>query len=317
MPEPVLLLVAHEHADGWLAELEARFPGLEHVVVRTAGALEAARDRAPTIAYSCVTDGFPRTAHGHLRRWPSLAWIHVGGSGFDHFSSGSDTAPTLTNGAGVLAPDLAETLLAALMALNRGFLRAVRDQQSKRWAPWTFPALAGQRLAIVGTGAIGTCLAGRAKVLGLEVVGLARRPATHPAFDEVRPLDDLAVVAASVDYLSVNVRLVPETTHLIDAEVLAAMRPTTYLLNASRGAVVDEAALIAALQSGAIAGAYLDVFATEPLPPSSPLWAMPNILLTPHMSDRVVDWELRHARFFMDNLDRWRRGAPLRNIVTV
>ena len=317
MPEPVLLLVAHENADRWTADLRTRFPKLAYHVVRTVEALDAARGLAPTIAYSCVTDGFPRKAHGTLRDWPSLAWIHVGGSGFDHFAGGSDTGPTLTNGAGVLAPVLAETLLAALMALNRGFLRAVRDQESKRWAPWTFPALTGQRLAILGTGAVGTCLAQRAKALGLEVIGLTRRPAAHPAFDEVRPLDDLVRVAASVDYSSVNVRLVPETTHLIDAEVLGAMRPTTYLLNASRGPVVDEAALIAALQQGRIAGAYLDVFATEPLPPSSPLWTMPNVLLTPHMSDRVVDWELRHARFFMDNLERWYLGEPLRNIVTV
>ncbi len=316
MPEPERLLVAHENADSWLAEFEARFPGLDHHVARTAEALDAVRDLAFTIAYSCVTDGFPRTAHRELRDWPSLAWIHVGGSGFDHFTGGSRAGPSLTNGAGVLAPYLAETLLAALMALNRGFLRAVRDQQAGRWAPWTFPALAGQRLAIVGTGAIGTCLASRAKALGLEVVGVARRPTAHPAFDEVRPLDDLVAVAASVDYLSANVRLVPETTQLIGAEVLGAMRPTAYLLNASRGAVVDEAALIEALQNGAIAGAYLDVFATEPLPPSSPLWALPNVLMTPHTSDRVVDWELRHARFFMDNLARWLEGEPLCNIVT-
>lgn len=315
MPEPVLL-VAHENAEIWLAELKARFPGLDHHVARTAEALDAARHLAPTIAYSCVTDGFARMAHGRLRDWPSLAWIHVGGSGFDHFAGRSAAGPTLTNGAGVLAPFLAETLLAALMALNRGLLRAVRDQASKRWAPWTFPALAGQRLAIVGTGAIGTCLAERAKALGLEVVGVARRPRPHPAFDDVRPLDELASVAASADYVSVNVRLVPETTQLIGAEVLAAMRPTAFLLNAARGAVVDEAALIAALRRGGIAGAYLDVFATEPLPSSSPLWELPNVLITPHTSDRVVDWELRHARFFMDNLERWCRGEPLRNIVT-
>jgi len=317
MPEAERLLVVHENADQWTTELAARFPGLEHHVVRSAEALDAARDLAPTIAYSCVTDGFPRRAHGRLRDWPSLAWIHVGGSGFDHFIGAATAGPALTNGAGVLAPYLAETLLAALMALNRGLLRAVRDHDAGRWAPWSFSPLAGQRLAIVGTGAIGSRLGGLAKALGLEVVGVARRPSANAAFDEVRPLDDLVAVAARCDFLSVNVRLAPATTHLIGAEVLGAMRPTACLLNASRGAVVDELALIAALQDGRIAGAYLDVFATEPLPPTNPLWTLPNVLMTPHMSDRVDDWELRHARFFMDNLDRWRRGEPLRNIVTV
>jgi phosphoglycerate dehydrogenase-like enzyme len=316
MSEPRRLLVAHENADVWQDELRARFPDLEVQLVRSPEALARARSFPADIAYSCVTDGFPRTEHGRLRDWPGLVWIHVGGSGFDHFTGGAIPGPTLTNGAGVLAPHLAETLLGALIALNRGFARAVRDQAARRWSPWSFPALEGQILAIVGTGAIGTCLATRAKALGLEVVGVARRPVEHPSFDEVRPLDDLVAVAGRCDYLSLNVRLVPETRQLIDAAVLRAMRPSAFLLNASRGAVVDEAALVEALQSGWIAGAYLDVFASEPLPASSPLWAQDNVLMTPHMSDRVVDWELRHARFFMDNLARWLGGEPLHNIVT-
>ena len=316
MAEPRRLLVAHENADVWQGELGARFPELEVELARSPEALAGARHFPASIAYSCVTDGFARTAHARLRDRPGLAWIHVGGSGFDHFTGGRVPGPTLTNGAGVLAADLAETLLGALIALNRGFVRAVRDQMLRAWAPWSFAAIAGQTLAIVGTGAIGTSLASRAKALGLQVIGVARRPLRHPAFDRVCPLDDLLAVAGSCDYLSVNVRLVPETRHLIDAAVLAAMRPTAFLLNASRGAVVDEAALIAALRERRIAGAYLDVFEAEPLPSTSALWELDNVLMTPHMSDRVVDWELRHARFFMDNLERWLTGAPLRNIVT-
>ncbi len=316
MPEAPRLLVAHENADAWQAELGSRFPGLDYRLVRSAAELDQSAAYPANLVYSCVTDGFPRAEHGRLRDRPDVLWIHVGGSGFDHFTGGTASGPTLTNGAGVLAACLAETLLGALVALNRGFTRAVRDQQARRWAPWSFPAIAGQTLAIVGTGAVGTSLAARAKALGLEVIGLARRPVAHPSFDAIRPLGDLVAVAGRCDYLSVNVRLVPETRHLIDAAVLRAMRPSAFLLNASRGAVVDETALIEALQTGRIAGAYLDVFAAEPLSPGSPLWTRDDVLMTPHMSDRVVDWELRHARFFMDNLDRWLRGAPLRNVVT-
>lgn len=316
MPEPTRLLVAHENADAWQAELRARFLDLEVALVRSPEELERATPFEPTIAYSCVTDGFPRTAHGRLRDRPGLAWVHIGGSGFDHFTGGAGPGPTLTNGAGVLAPYLAETLLGALIALNRGFARAAKNQVERAWVPWSFPAVEGQTLAIVGTGAIGMNLAARAKGLGLEVIGVARRPVEHPSFDRVYPLDALEAVAAECDYLSLNVRLVPETRHLIDAAVLAAMRPTAFLLNASRGAVVHEAALIEALETGRIAGAYLDVFEAEPLPATSALWDLDNVLITPHMSDRVVDWELRHARFFMDNLARWLSGEPLRNIVT-
>ena len=314
MPQSPSLLIAHANADAWSGELETRFPGLRYTIARSTDALRAT-DFPATVAYSCVTDDFPRTAHAGLRHRPRIEWIHIGGSGFDHLARGSEAGPLLTNGAGVLAPHLAETLLGALIAMNRGFGRAARDQLATRWAPWSFAAIEGQTLAIVGTGEIGTAFAARAKALGLRVVGVARRPAPHASFDDVQPLERLGEVAGACDYLSVNVRLVPETRHLIDTGVLTAMRPSAFLLNAARGAVVDETALVEALQQGRIAGAYLDVFTTEPLPSSSPLWQLDNVLLTPHMSDRVVDWELRHARFFMTNLDRWLAGKPLLNVV--
>lgn len=315
MPETPPLLIAHEHADLWCSELRARFPGLPCRLVRSAGELDAAAGFPARIAYSCVTDGFPRQAHRRLRERAGLRWIHVGGAGFDHLVSDATPAPLLTNGGGVLAPFLAETLLGALIALNRGFIHAGREQAQGRWAPWSFPALAGQTLAIVGTGAVGVAFARLAKALDLRTIGVARRPERRAAFDTVRPLTALAEVAGACDYLSLNVRLVPETRGLIGAEVLGAMRPTAYLLNAARGAVVDEAALVEALSDGRIAGAYLDVFAHEPLPPSSRLWHLPNVLITPHMSDRVIDWELRHARFFMANLERWLADQPLENVV--
>jgi phosphoglycerate dehydrogenase-like enzyme len=314
MPQPPRLLIAHANAAAWSSELEQRFPGLRYATVSSNDSL-AATDFPATIAYSCVTDDFPRTAHAALRDRPGIEWIHVGGSGFDHLAAGDGPGPLLTNGAGVLAPYLAETLLGALIALNRGFGRAVRNQTAKRWAPWSFAAIEGQTLAIVGTGAIGTTFATRAKALGLRVVGVAREPMQRAPFDDVQPLDRLVEVAGDCDYLSLNVRLVPETQQLVDGRVLAAMRSSAFLLNASRGAVVDEPALVEALQHERIAGAYLDVFATEPLPLSSPLWRLENILMTPHMSDRVADWELRHARFFMANLERWLAGERPANVV--
>jgi phosphoglycerate dehydrogenase-like enzyme len=315
MAKPPHLLVAHAEADRWSAELEARFPGLGYTIVRSPEELAASAGTAD-VAYSCVTDTFPRAAHGTLRYRPGLAWIHVGGSGFDHLAGAGGPTPLLTNGAGVLAPFLAETLLAAMLALGRGLHSAVHAQLAGRWAPWTFVPLAGQTLAVVGTGAIGTALARRARALGLRVIGVARQPAPREAFDEVRPLHELVEVAAACDFLSLNVRLVQATRHLVDARVLAAMRPSAFLLNAARGAVVDEPALVDALRERRIAGAYLDVFATEPLPAASPLWRLDNVLMTPHMSDRVADWELRHARFFMDNLARWIAGEPLVNVVS-
>lgn len=321
MPEPARLLIAHENAESWQPLLNQRFPGLRVRVVQNAEELDASADFPATIAYSCVTDGFPRHHHGRLRDRPGLEWVHVGGSGFDHFLPLPSRLPlpskgfTLTNGAGVLAPFLAETLIGAILALNRGFIKAIHEQRAGDWRPRCFAALETQTLAIVGTGAIGTALAERAKHLGLTVIGLARQPKAKMPFDLIEPLDALAEVAARSDYLSLNVRLTPETRHLVDARVLVAMRPGSFLLNAARGAVVDEAALIEALAERRIGGAYLDVFEREPLAPESPLRQLDNVLITPHMSDRVADWELRHARFFMDNLTRWLEGRLLENVV--
>ncbi|MEZ5860736.1 MAG: D-2-hydroxyacid dehydrogenase [Geminicoccaceae bacterium] len=309
------VLVLHEGADQYLEELHRRFPAVEFRVVREPAGLAAARGFPAAIAYSCVTDGFPRTEHARLRDWPGLDWVHVGGSGFDHFVADGPPGFLLTNGAGVLAQELAQTLLGALLALNRGFVGALRDQDAGRWRPWSFAALGGQTLVIVGTGAIGTAFAALAKALGLRVIGVARTAAPKPPFDRVVPLADLASIAAEADYLSINVRLTEATRHLIDAALLDAMRPSAFLLNASRGAVVDEAALIRALDERRLAGAYLDVFETEPLPESSPFRRLDNVLITPHCSDRVADWELRHARFFMANLERRLAGQELLNRV--
>lgn len=311
------VLVLHEGLDQYLDELCRRFPTVDLRAVRKPAELPPPRAFSAAIAYSCVTDGFPRAEHARLRHRPGLDWVHVGGSGFDHLVAEGAPGFLLTNGAGVLARELAQTLLGALIALNRGFARAVRDQIARRWRPATFAALGGQTLAIVGTGAIGTAFATLAKGQGLRVIGVARNAAPRPPFDEVAPLADLALVAAGVDYLSVNVRLTEATRHLIDAAVIGAMRPSAFLLNAARGAVVDEAALLRALAERRIAGAYLDVFETEPLPETSPFWALDNVLITPHSSDRVADWELRHARFFMANLERRLAGEALLNRVTV
>ncbi len=308
-------LVLHEGVDQYLEELRRRFPGVAFHPVRAPAALEALGDLPATLVYSCVTDGFPRTEHARLRHRPGLEWVHVGGSGFEHMVAGGPPGFLLTNGAGVLAPELAQTLVGALIALNRGFHCAIRDQAARRWRPRSFAALGGQSLAIVGTGAVGTAFATLAKAQGLRVIGVARKALAKPPFDEIAPLSDLASVAAEVDCLSLNVRLTETTRHLVDAVVLDAMRPSAFLLNAARGAVVDEGALVRALETRRIAGAYLDVFETEPLPASSPLWALDNVLITSHCSDRVLDWELRHARFFMANLERRLEGRTLLNRV--
>jgi phosphoglycerate dehydrogenase-like enzyme len=150
----------------------------------------------------------------------------------------------------------------------------------------------------------------------MRVIATRRTQAPSPEVDELHPPEALLDLLPRADVVSLHVRLTEATRHLIDARALVAMRPGALLLNTARGPVVDEPALIEALAGGHLGGAYLDVFEEEPLPPSSPLWRLPNVIITPHASDAVHDWAHRFAMLFADNLERWRRGEPLLNVVT-
>lgn len=310
------LLVVHEHAHGWLPELRRRFPGLAALPCTEAAELPGliARFR-PTIAYSCKTAGIPGPAHRPLLEAPDLAWLHVGGSGYDHLAGWEQRPLVLTNSRGVLAPYLAETLMGALLALATGLRRFLRQQEAASWQPQPWRPLAGRTMLLVGTGAIVREVALRARPFGMRLIGLNRTARPLPELDEVRPLGDLHAALADADVVSLHLRLVPETQGLIGREALAAMRAGALFLNTARGGLVDEAALAEALAGGRLGGAYLDVFEEEPLPLSSPLWRLDNVILTPHCADQIAGWEDRFAAFFMDNLERRLAGRPLLNIV--
>ena len=209
----------------------------------------------------------------------------MGGSGFDHLAPWDADRITVTNGAGVLAPYLAESVTGAMLALACGFPGYAEQQRARRWRPVPFTPLRGRTLLVAGFGHIGECVARNAKALGMRVLATRATPAPHPAADAVQGPGALAALLPEADFVSLHVRLDAATRGLLSREAIAAMKPGAYLINTSRGAVVDEAALIDALRSGHLGGAYLDVFETEPLPAESPLWSMPNVILTPHASD--------------------------------
>ena len=314
------ILIAHAGADAYLAPFRDRFPGLPLRVCRSARELAVALtgdDFAPTIAYTCRTDAFAGDEHRRLLGCPGLRWLQVGGSGYEHLAGWERAGDrlALTNAAGVLAPALAEAAVGAMLALAFGLPAYLRQQAARQWRKGAWRTLKGSTLLVVGTGAIGREMGVRAAGLGMRVIGLARRPSASPppGFAEVRPLATLLASLAEADVVSLHLRLAPETAGLFGEEAFATMRPGTLFLNSARGGLVDEAALFRALADRRIAGAWLDVFATEPLPAESPLWGLDNVILTPHCADQVVDWEARLAEFFMDNLDRYLTGQPLLN----
>lgn len=314
MQVPVLII--HNRPDDFRTALEDSFPDLRFVYATCPDEVRPALEaNDPEIVFSIKQSIFPAESHRPALDWPSVRWVQVGGSGYEHFIPWDVSRLTVTNCVGVLAPFLAETVIGALLALNTGLLRYAGQQRNRVWRPIPFRPLAGQTLLVVGLGSIGGLVARNAKALGMHVIGIRRSGGENPWADEILPPESLTEVIGRADAVSIHVRVTPETVDLVNRDLLAAVKPGALLLNTSRGAVVDEAALAEALTEGRLGGAYLDVFKEEPLPGDSPLWDLPNLLISPHASDNVFDWSARFAGFFSRNLKRYLAGEPLLNVV--
>ena len=315
MPRPTVML-AHANAEQFLAGLQEHHPDYDFVPVTNAAALaDAAAKHKIEIAFSCVSAAFPRGDHRPILAIPSLRWLQVGGSGFDHVAGWQTKSFTLTNAAGVLAPYLAETILTMIQFFCLRLPQKLAAQKTKTWQPVMMQSVAGKRLLIVGTGAIAQAVAVRASMLGMRVAGITRSVRNIEGFDQILPREDLHRAISQADFVSLHVAADTSTHKLFGARCFAAMQPHAYFLNAARGAVVDEAALIDCLRRQTIAGAYLDVFEQEPLPAKSPLWSLDNVVISAHCADMVEQWEADLVRFFSANLERWRAGGHLSNVI--
>ncbi len=310
------MLVVYDQPEHFRDLLDARFPELPIRYVTRPAELEPALHAArPQVVFSIKHPGFPGDTHRPVIDFPSVRWVQVGGSGYEHFLPWDPNRLTLTNCAGVLSRFLAETVTGAMVMLNGGFLRYLDQQRERVWEPHDFRPLSEQSLLVVGVGAIGGLVAANARALGMRVLGVRRNAELHPSVDEMFSFSALPEAVAQADVVSLHVRLCAETTGLFDRDMLARMKPSSILINTARGPVVDEPALVEALQTGSLRAAYLDVFETEPLPVESPLWKMRNVFLTPHAADAVPDWPRRFGAFFADNLTRWLAGDELENVV--
>jgi phosphoglycerate dehydrogenase-like enzyme len=250
-----------------------------------------------------------------LRRTDELRWVHAASVGVNRLICPELAPVTLTNSRGVFDTSIAEWVLAAVLAHVKGLGDTWTSQRASTWGYRATGRLAGTRAAVVGTGSIGRAIADRLARLDVRVTLVGRTPGDDPEFGTIQSSDDLAAVAADVDLLVLAVPLTPATTALVGAKVLAALGSRGFLVNVGRGPTVVESDLIDALRSGTIAGAALDVFEIEPLPSDSPLWSMPNALVSPHMSGDYVGFEIDMMTAFTDNLDRWLRDKPLHNVV--
>ena len=199
----------------------------------------------------------------------------------------------LTSTRGIHGPQMSELAFLNMIALTRDFRKMQRNQAEAKWEQWGQPILEGKTIVIVGLGLLAEHLAERCKLFGMHVIGVSDGRSKAPAFRRGRiPAAALVKVAARADFLMLLVPYSKETHHLVNREVIAAMKPSAFLINLARGGVLDEAALIEHLQAGKIAGAGLDIFSKQPLPPDNPLWRMPNVIITPNIggrSDRFVE----------------------------
>lgn len=253
---------------------------------------------------------------------PNLRWLQIFFAGTDNpvFDRILQRGVRITTASGSTAVPIAQTLITGLLMLSRGMLTWQESQRRGEWAPHPDDALphdlAGEVLTVFGIGAIGKEVARLGIALGMHVIGVRRSPAEpgDPVHEMVPPsaIDD---VLPQTRWLAITAPLSPQTRRFFDGERLARLPRGAHVLNVGRGEIVDEAALIAALQSGALGGAYLDVFEEEPLPSTSPLWAMPNVIITPHNSSAARGNARRAIDIFFENLGHYGRGEPLRNEV--
>jgi phosphoglycerate dehydrogenase-like enzyme len=251
-----------------------------------------------------------------------LRWVHCFNAGTDHpiFARLLERGVCLTNSPGASAVPIAHSAIAGLLALARRLPLFGAAQRERHWleagAVEPPPDLAGQTLAIVGLGGIGGEIARLGRALGLRVAGVRRSaPDAQIAVDEWVAPARLREVLPRAHWLALACPLTDETRGWIDAEALALLPDGAHVINVARGEIVDEAALAVELRTGRIAGAYLDVFEVEPLPENSPLWSLPNVIVTPHAAALSAGNQARQAELFLANLRRYALGEPLANVV--
>ena len=265
---------------------------------------------------------FSRQFFSTVRKAPALKWLHVFNAGVDHpiYTEMLQRGVRLTTSAGTTAVPIAQTAITGLLMLARNFPRWLGAQRERRWDPMRppdFPRdLAGQTAVIYGLGSIGSEIARLARVLGLKVIGVRRSPQRpEDPVDEMHPPQKLAELLPRADWLIIASPLTTETRGLVNAGVLARLPKGARLINIGRGEIVDEAAMIDALRAGHLGGAYLDVFEKEPLPAESPLWDLPNVIISPHNSAAASGNDERVYQLFLANLGRWHGKQALTNEV--
>jgi phosphoglycerate dehydrogenase-like enzyme len=332
---PLRILMSQQSIDRWGASLAARMGPRPYKLMSWEAATAEQRTDADVAFISREVTGTSTKHEIHpalqriyalLRQSPDLQWVHIHSAGADRqiYLDLLARGVQITTSSGANAQVVATVALAGMLALARRFPLLWTEQQNRQWTPMMgarMPRdLPGQTATIVGWGPIGQKLGSLLQALGLQVVVVRQQLAAphHPMCEgvEMVTFESWTQVLPKTDWLILACPLTSKTRQLVNASALAVLPQGAHLINVARGEVVDEPALVSALQSGHLSGAFLDVFAHEPLPSDSPLWAMPQVMITPHAAGHSDGNETRVGQMFLDNLRCWTQGKPLRNTVS-
>jgi phosphoglycerate dehydrogenase-like enzyme len=313
-----LILTPHI-ADLYATELQRAAPGA--VIVTIDQSLAWRGDPGDADAAYLSFDMYPSGIVGRvidaLPALPALRWIHTYSVGVDHpmYRPIVERGITFTNGAGSQSIPIAQYILLMMLHHAKRMDLWERSQARRAWEHAPCEELTSKTVALYGLGGIGQEVARLAKAFRMNVVGLRRRPDPMENVDDVLPAGAEGELCARADFLVICAPLTHATRGAIGAAELARLKPSAYLINVARGPIVDEAALVRALQEGRIAGAALDVFSVEPLPLEHPFWTLPNVVITPHTAPSSPLHIHRGTELFLDNLRRYVRSEPLLNVV--
>ena len=259
-----------------------------------------------------------------LDKAPQLKWIHAMSAGVEKILPSLPDNVLLANAKGVHGVNIAEQVLAYMLTFERRLLRTFKAQAARKWIAEELRAdastapgeLNGKTAAVFGLGNIGRRIAELCKCLGMKVIAIKRNPSGKPPFvDSLQSLDNFGSVLGDADYIIIALPHTSQTHHLFSGEQFAAMKKSAFFINIGRGSIVKEEDLVEALQQGVIAGAGLDVFETEPLPESSELWGMDNVIITPHSAGSTPKYMDRFTEIFCENLKAFVNNEPLPNLV--
>ena len=297
-----------EQAQYYRNAILAKHPELTVVTVATADAA-AAEIHDTDILMSFGGQLRRRDVFADARR---LKWVNALGTGLDGIIDQPSLDPKVivTSTRGIHGVPMSEMAFMLMLALARDFPRVVHAQDQATYRRWTPRLLHGRTVGIVGVGLIAETLAPRCKAFGMTVLGVSRTVRLAVGFDRIYERRDLIKVANESDFLVLLIPLEADTERIVDERIIAAMKPTAYLVNVARGGVLDETALLTALKDGRIAGAALDAFQHEPLPPDSPWWRAPNTIVTPHLAGTYDRYAEDAFRQFDNNLAHFLNGEP-------